>query len=109
MKVIAVDLDGVLCEHDGDYSREGLMNKKPIKENIEKINKIFLSYNHIIVIYTARKEKDRFLTEAWLKENGVYYHYLSMSKPYFDVYIDEEDKAINITDLKVDEFLENIE
>lgn len=101
-KVIAVDLDGVLCE-EGDWSPAGAITRKAIPENIEKINKLF-DKGHIIVIYTARLESDREVTEAWLKMNGVKYHFLVMGKSLFDVYIDEKRKLMAIEELDPEVF-----
>jgi len=98
-KIYAFDLDGVLCE-EGDWRPEEMIKRKPIKENIEKVNKLF-DMGNIIVIFTARLEEDRPVTEAWLKLNGVKYDYLVMGKPRFDVYVDERRKVIGIEDLEV--------
>lgn len=103
-KVIAVDLDGVLCEDGNDFTPEGLIARKPIKKNIEKINRLF-EKGHIIIIYTSRNDKYlRPVTEAWLRMHGVKFHALVMSKFWFDVYIDEKKKLIAIEDLNPDKF-----
>jgi len=96
-----VDIDGTLCTltEDGNYRKA-----KPIRERIEKINKLYKK-GHTIVLHTARgmgrfegntwkcHNAFFFLTEKQLKEWGVLYHKLIMGKPSGDFYID--DKGIN--------------
>lgn len=96
MKVIVVDIDGVLCTNTwGEYK-----NALPIKENIEKINKLY-SGNKII-LWTSRGTVTKIdwsdLTKRQLADWGVKYHELWFSKPYYDMFID--DRAVNIGDLK---------
>lgn len=94
-KKYVVDLDGTLCDTlDMDYNKS-----IPIKENIEKINKLYDASN-TIVIQTARgyrtKINWRELTEYQLKTWGVKYDILLFDKPDADIYID--DKALNARD-----------
>jgi len=55
------------------------LEREPIIENIEKVNKLF-DQGHIIVIYTASREEDRYWTEAWLKEHGVKYDFFGIGE-----------------------------
>lgn len=92
-KVIAVDLDGVLCE--GEFWGAG--ECKPIQEMIDKVTGWYQKGAHII-IYTARQPKYFALTQAWLMKNCVPFHGITMQmKPGADVYID--DKALHISDI----------
>ena len=93
-KVIAVDLDGVLCE--GKYWVGDGKKIKPIKENIKKVNKLYLT--NFIVIWTARRYCQAENTMNWLRENGVHYHAIHFEKMAADIYCD--DKAINSKNLK---------
>jgi|Deesub1362B_J571_1020462.scaffolds.fasta_scaffold04738_3 uncharacterized HAD superfamily protein len=102
-KVIAVDLDGVLCE-EGGWDVKDFLEREPIIENIEKVNKLF-DQGHIIVIYTARREEDRYWTEAWLKEHGVKYDFLVLEKLRFDYYVDEKRKLMAIEEMSGNEHL----
>ena len=86
MTIYAVDLDGVLCVEDKDYSLTGFINKKPIKENIQAVNKLYRQ-GHTINVYTARTHGYRPVTEAWLKMHWVKFSNLIMDKPIFDVYV----------------------
>jgi capsule biosynthesis phosphatase len=92
------DIDGTICTQleEGRYDRS-----VPIKERIEKINKLFED-GHEITFYTARgmgrfqgnvaKVYSEFfsLTENQLKEWGVKYHQLVLGKPAGDYYIDDK-------------------
>ena len=92
-KLIAVDMDGVLCE--GKFWGEG--ECKPIKKNIEYFNSVYKKGGHII-IYTARRPRHFEVTQNWLDRYGVMYHGIAMMKKIgADIYID--DKAINIEDI----------
>jgi len=91
-KLIAVDLDGTLCE--GKFWET---EPTPIKEHIEAVNNLYKKGGHII-IYTSRFPKDYELTLNWLIKYGVLFHGISMRvKIGADVYID--DKALNAQDL----------
>lgn len=99
-KVIAIDLDGVLCE-EGKWDIKSMVTRKPLVENIKKINRLYDEGN-IIVIWTGRREEDRIPTEAWLKLNRVKYHYLVMQKPYYELIIEEKKKLLAIEDVGED-------
>jgi uncharacterized HAD superfamily protein len=92
-KLIAVDMDGVICQ--GEFWGEG----DPIP-NQEMINRVWTWYKkgaHII-IYTARQPKYYPQTQAWLVKNEVPFHGIVMQvKIGADVYID--DHALNIEDI----------
>jgi hypothetical protein len=82
-----VDIDGTICDTmQGNY-----FSSKPIKERIEKLNKLYDEGN-IIIYYTARGYKTGInwseLTERQLNEWGCKYHKLVFGKPYGDFYID---------------------
>ena len=87
LKVIAVDLDGVLCKGES-WTPEQCLKAKPILKNIERVNK--LHKTNFIVIYTARRD---FLIEAtlkWLRKNGVEFQAISNKKMSADLYIDDK-------------------
>lgn len=96
--VIFIDIDDTICisPNKPDYT-----TCYPIKENIEKANKLFDEGNHI-VYWTARGVRSGIdwsaITEKQLKEWGVKYHELRFNKPYYDLFID--DKNINEKDWK---------
>jgi len=86
--VLAVDMDGVLCE--GEYWGGG--EPTPIQENIDLVND--LSKSHFIVIHTARRHSMYEKTVRWLNKYGVDYHAIRMEKMPADCYL--EDKSFRI-------------
>ena len=88
MRVIYVDIDETICHRESsvdfgvthDYTKA-----KPIKENIEKINKLYDEGN-TIVYWTARGSRKQIdwteLTTKQLNEWGAKYHELKVNKPF---------------------------
>ena len=103
MKVIYVDMDETICRREKstdfgvvhDYKKA-----EPIKENIEKINKLY-DEGHTIVYWTARGSRKQIdwteLTSQQLCEWGAKYHELKVDKPFYDLFI--EDKSLRIEEL----------
>lgn len=106
-KIVAFDLDDVICYRDSKYEQLGINKYKHCKPNDKMIRIINLLYDdgHIIKIYTARGMTQfsgdiqmidnclRQLTTDSLDEWGVKYHELIFGKLHYDILID--DKAIN--------------
>ena len=105
MKVIYVDIDETICHREQssvfgvthDYTKA-----QPIKQNIDKINKLYDAGN-TIVYWTARGSRKQIdwyeLTAKQLKEWGAKYNELRTDKPFYDLFV--EDKSIKIEDLLV--------
>lgn len=94
-KLIAVDLDGVLCE--GEFWGEG--EPVPKQDMIDLVWKWYKAGGHII-IYTARQPKYYPQTHAWLIKHEVPFHGIAMvMKPGADLYID--DKAIRPEEIDI--------
>jgi len=103
MKVIYVDIDETICRRESsldfgvthDYSKA-----QPIKENIDKINKLYDEGN-TIVYWTARGSRKQIdwteLTKKQLDEWGAKYNELRVDKPFYDLFI--EDKSLRIEEL----------
>lgn len=106
-KVIAFDLDDVICFRPKEYENLGPEKYsycQPYIETIEIINSLYED-GHKIIIYTARgmHQFDGNVIEIYnklynktndqLKSWGLKYHKLVMGKIYYDLLID--DKAIN--------------
>ena len=91
--IIYVDIDETICEspESRDYSLA-----VPLRDRIEKINKLYESGNKIIY-WTARGTGSgidwREVTEKQFSNWGVKYHDLRFGKPIYDLFID--DKNIN--------------
>lgn len=96
--IIYVDVDETVCTFtDGAYD-----TAQPIKENIEKINKLYDS-GHTIVYWTARGTRTGLMwyqtTAQQLKEWGCKHHELRMGKPAYDILIC--DKTVNLSNKKL--------
>ena len=91
--IIFVDIDETICNTP---ENRNYRESTPIKENIEKINKLYDEGN-TIVYWTARGTGSgidwRDVTEEQFEEWGVKYHRLKLGKPIYDLFIC--DKAIN--------------
>jgi len=89
-----VDIDGTICTNtNGKYEEAN-----PIRENINKINKLYDKGNHIIY-WTARGAVSgddwTELTILQLEQWGVKYHELKMNnKPHYDLLICDKTKRI---------------
>lgn len=103
---IYVDVDDTICKTNGmDYP-----NSVPMPENIAKVNALYDAGHHI-VYWTARGQKSgidwRETTENQLKTWGARYHELKLTKPPYDVFID--DRVINSRDWEKGRWLETWE
>ena len=91
--IIYVDIDETICETENDRN---YANAKPLKERINKINKLYDEGNTIIY-WTARGTGTginwRDVTENQFKKWNIKYHELKFGKPIYDMFID--DKNIN--------------
>jgi len=103
MKVIAIDIDGILTVKDEisakEYDKMTTLDleKKyrqcvPNKEAIKNCNKFY--QHNTVFLYTCRDYRFFDITVQWLNENNVAYHSLIMNKPYYDIIFD--DKAVNV-------------
>lgn len=97
-KIIYVDIDETICiTPDNPRVYE---NASPIIENIKKINKLY-DEGYTIVYWTARGSRTQInwydLTKKQLLEWGAKHHELNVSKPYYDLFID--DKTLRIEEV----------
>ena len=97
MKVIYVDIDETICETSVDRN---YIDAKPIFNNIIKINDLYDKGN-TIVYWTARGSRKQInwydLTKKQLNEWGAKHHELNVTKPYYDLFID--DKTLRIEEI----------
>ena len=95
-----VDIDETICyykeESQDQFGARNYDKAIPIKENIEKINKLY-DEGHTVVYWTARGTMTGLdwyeVTGRQLKEWGAKHHDYKVGKPAYDVFIC--DKAIN--------------
>ena len=90
--IYAVDIDGTLCKEEEKWWE--YQKAVPIREAIDKVNALF-GQDHQIILYTARFEEDRKVTEFWLDKHKVRYHKLVMGKLRADIYIDNAAKRMD--------------
>jgi histidinol phosphatase-like enzyme len=97
MKIIYVDIDETICQSPPNRKYAEAI---PIKENIEKINKLYDKGN-TIVYWTSRGSRKQIdwykLTKSQLVAWGAKYNELRVDKPYYDVFID--DKTLRIEEI----------
>jgi hypothetical protein len=99
-RVIYVDIDETICFRnvaENICKRNDYRDSVPIKENIEKINKLYDEGN-TIVYWTARGSRTledwSEVTRNQLIEWGVKFNELRLDKPYYDLFIDDKNKRI---------------
>ena len=91
---IVIDLDGTILEEKTIKEKP---KATPLPGAIDAVNKLY-QMGHVIIIYTARTDKDLELTLKQLNEYGIKYHRLVLGKPVGDIFID--DRAFVFRDWK---------
>lgn len=84
--LIAVDIDGTLCEDQHDW--KNYSEAVPIPEAIWKVNSIFEKGEDEVILYTARFPEAEQVTLEWLEKYQVKYHRIIFGKFRADVYVD---------------------
>lgn len=96
-KIFCFDLDGVICQTNGNK----YFQSKPIKAAIKKINNLYRQNNKII-IFTSRymgrsqenvnlaKKKGYSFTYKQLKSWKLNFHKLIFGKPSYDCIVDDK-------------------
>jgi len=79
-RVMLIDIDGTVCCDIKNEESHLYPTAEPIEGAKEIINGWY-DTGHTICFFTARENKDRKVTEDWLKTNGFKYHSLMMDKP----------------------------
>lgn len=88
-KILAVDIDGTLTDavcFTPDQCRAARVGKVGF-EVIRRIEQE--RRNHLIVIYTARKDHLIQATISWLRKNNIPFDAISNNKMPADIYIDD--------------------
>jgi hypothetical protein len=79
-KVFLIDIDGTVCDDIKNEDSHLYATAKPLPGAKDMLNKWYYEGN-VVTFFTAREEKDRVVTEMWLRDNGFKYHGLVMNKP----------------------------
>ena len=74
MKIILCDIDGTICTDIKNEDSHLYPTAEVISGSLEQINKWYDEGDHI-TFFTAREEKDRVVTEIWLKEKVSRFSY----------------------------------
>lgn len=105
-KIWLIDVDGTLSENNVDYYTfiktspknydayfKGLIHIKPITQVVEWVKKLREDKNNFLIIFTARSEENREVTEKWLNHYGIEYDTMVMrdSKDFRPDYIAKGD------------------
>lgn len=80
MKIYLIDIDGTCSEDIKNEDSHLYESAKVIPGSVEKINELY-EMGNVITFFTAREEKDREVTENWLRTNGFKFNGLIMDKP----------------------------
>lgn len=95
-KILAIDIDGFIAEPLKEELRHQYWLSVPIKDMIERVNKLY-EKKYIIIYHTGRDPAHYAETFAWLVKQGCKFHALRMGKLNADYFID--DKNITIDEL----------
>ena len=95
MRSYAFDLDGTLCEENGNFesfkTQEDWHNYykdcKPITKTINSLRFLY-SAKRRIIIWSSRRSEDFAVTKKWLEQNKVPFHELVLGKLRVDFYVD---------------------
>jgi len=92
--VVSVDIDGCVALPLDAKDRHKYWLSVPIKEAIEKINKLYEN-KYVIIYHTGRDASYYAETFAWLIKQGCKFHALRMGKLSADYFIDDRNKTID--------------
>ncbi|MEW6470304.1 MAG: phosphoheptose isomerase [Bacteroidota bacterium] len=80
IKNFLIDIDGTVGDDIPNEEPERMEDAAFYPDALEKVNQWY-DEGHIITFFTSRTEKERAVTERWLKKCGFKYHGLLMGKP----------------------------
>ena len=80
-RIFLIDIDGTICEPvTNEEGEERMLETEPFKDSIQMVNRLY-DEGHFICFFTARTDKHRKATEAWLRRHGVKHHQVIFNKP----------------------------
>lgn len=79
-KVFLIDIDGTVCDDIRNEESHLYSEAETFLDALETLNRWYDEGAHI-TFFTAREEKDRLVTELWLRKHEFKYHGLVMGKP----------------------------
>lgn len=91
-RTVVIDLDGVIAENRKCWWQYGKCKVvKGAGKAIDELRKM----GFVVIIDTARLEKDRRITEKWLKDNKIKVDEIYFGKPRGIVYLDDKGIKFN--------------
>ena len=80
IKNYLIDIDGTITDDVPNEEPERMKTCLPFEDAVETIRKWY-AQGHVISFFTSRTEDLRVITENWLCEHNIPFHYLVMGKP----------------------------
>lgn len=80
IKNYLIDIDGTITDDIPNEQPERMKTCLPFPEAVTIITKWYLE-GHVITFFTSRTEDCREITQRWLEDHNIPYHYLLMNKP----------------------------
>ena len=80
IKNYLIDIDGTITDDVPNEEPERVKTCLPFEDAVETIRKWYVD-GHVISFFTSRTEDLREITENWLREHNIPFHYLVMGKP----------------------------
>ena len=96
-KIILIDIDGTVCDDIKNEDSHLYETAEHYPKALKTINDWY-EIGSRVTFFTAREEKDREVTENWLKEKGFKFDGLIMNKPRC---VNPDDEYIWIDNKKV--------
>ncbi len=75
-----IDIDSTVCEFVSNEDSHLYPTAKVFDGAVEFVNELYAK-GHRITFFTARENKDKEVTETWLRSHGFIYHQIIMDKP----------------------------
>lgn len=89
--ILAIDIDGVICTEEKQFSRPLAQPLPGAREAIARLRHA----GHKVILYTARTWAEQEVTRHWLAIHGIEYDGLQMGKMIVDRFVD--DRGIQFT------------
>jgi len=97
-KNICVDIDGIIAIETKGFGKDYYPKRTPNTYTIETLQDYYRR-GFKIILYSARYQEDKKMTEVWLKKHNVPYDELILGKPQAEFYAD--DRATNQLDREI--------
>ena len=96
-KILLIDIDGTVCDDIKNEDSHLYADAEHYPDALETLNNWY-EQGASVTFFTAREEKDRIVTEAWLRKKGFKHNGLIMNKPRC---MNDDDEYVWIDNRKV--------